>query len=50
MRILSIHADRIGYTAKVKTRIAEPADRREDENGAVHGLLLLCREARRSGP
>lgn len=30
MKILSIHADRISYKAKMKTRIAEPADERED--------------------
>lgn len=30
MKILSIHADRISYKAKVKTKIAEPTDKRED--------------------
>jgi hypothetical protein len=30
MKILSIHADRIGYKAKMKTKIAEPNDKRED--------------------
>jgi threonyl-tRNA synthetase len=30
MKILSIHADRISYKSKMKTRIAEPNDKRED--------------------
>jgi threonyl-tRNA synthetase len=30
MKILSIHADRISYKAKMKTRIAEPTDKKED--------------------
>jgi threonyl-tRNA synthetase len=30
MKILSIHADRISYKAKTKTKIAESTDKRED--------------------
>ncbi|NMB84718.1 MAG: hypothetical protein GYA29_00525 [Methanothrix sp.] len=30
MKILSIHADRISYRARMKTRISEPTDKRED--------------------
>jgi threonyl-tRNA synthetase len=30
MKLLSIHADRISYKARTKTKIAEPTDRRED--------------------
>ncbi len=30
MKILSIHADKISYKAKMKTKIAEPTDKRED--------------------